>query len=34
LPYAKLPIEEIRKVEKELDFGKITLVDSIKKKKG
>ena len=34
LPYAKLPIEEIRKVEKELDFGKITLVDTIKKKKG
>ena len=27
LPYAKLPIEEIRKLEKELDFGKITVVD-------
>lgn len=27
LPYAKLPIEEIRKIEKELDFGKIKVVD-------
>jgi HD-GYP domain-containing protein (c-di-GMP phosphodiesterase class II) len=32
LPYAKLPIEEIRKFEKEMDFGKITVVDSNKKK--
>lgn len=27
LPYAKLPIEEIKKIEKELDFGKIKMVD-------
>lgn len=33
LPYAKLPIEEIRKFEKEMDFGKIKVVDSEKKKK-
>lgn len=33
LPYAKLPIEEIRKFEKEMDFGKIKVVESGIKKK-
>ena len=34
LPYAKLPIEEIKKFEKEMDFGKIkVVVDEPKKKK-
>jgi HD-GYP domain-containing protein (c-di-GMP phosphodiesterase class II) len=33
LPYAKLPIEEIRKIEKELDFGKIKVFDPSAKKK-
>ncbi|MFP5385834.1 MAG: HD-GYP domain-containing protein [Bacteriovoracia bacterium] len=33
LPYAKLPIEEIKKFEKEMDFGKIKVVDPLKKKK-
>src|SRR5690606_32713576 len=28
LPYAQLPIEEIRSFEKEMDFGKIKVVDS------
>ncbi len=32
LPYAKLPIEEIKKFEKEMDFGKIKVVDPNKKK--
>jgi HD-GYP domain-containing protein (c-di-GMP phosphodiesterase class II) len=32
LPYAKLPIEEIKKFEKEMDFGKIKVVDPAKKK--
>lgn len=32
LPYATLPIEEIRKFEKEMDFGKIKVVDTDKKK--
>lgn len=32
LPYAKLPIEEIKKFEKEMDFGKIKVVDSKGKK--
>jgi HD-GYP domain-containing protein (c-di-GMP phosphodiesterase class II) len=32
LPYAKLPLEEIRKLEKELDFGKIKVVEGTKKK--
>lgn len=32
LPYAKLPIEEIKKFEKEMDFGKIKVVDTSKKK--
>lgn len=34
LPYAKLPIEEIKKFEKEMDFGKIKVVDPTAKKKG
>lgn len=34
LPYATLPLEEIQKFEKEMDFGKIKVVDnSLKKKK-
>lgn len=33
LPYAKLPLEEIKKFEKEMDFGKIKVVDSEAKKK-
>lgn len=34
LPYAKLPLEEIKKFEKEMDFGKIKVVgDNNKKKK-
>ncbi len=33
LPYATLPIEEIQKLQKELDFGKIKVVDSGTKKK-
>jgi HD-GYP domain-containing protein (c-di-GMP phosphodiesterase class II) len=32
LPYAKLPLEEIKKFEKEMDFGKIKVVDTAKKK--
>lgn len=32
LPYAKLPIEEIKKFEKEMDFGKIKVVGEGKKK--
>jgi HD-GYP domain-containing protein (c-di-GMP phosphodiesterase class II) len=32
LPYAQLPIEEIKRFEKEMDFGKIKVVDSNKKK--
>ena len=32
LPYAKLPIEEIKKFEKEMDFGKIKVVEANKKK--
>lgn len=32
IPYAQLPIEEIKKFEKEMDFGKIKVVDSTKKK--
>lgn len=33
LPYAKLPIEEIKKFEKEMDFGKIKVVEDGSKKK-
>jgi len=33
LPYAKLPIEEIKKFEKEMDFGKIKVVGAETKKK-
>lgn len=34
LPYAKLPLEEVRRFEKEMDFGKIKVVESgIKQKK-
>ncbi len=33
IPYAKLPIEEIKKFEKEMDFGKIKVVDPTKKNK-
>jgi HD-GYP domain-containing protein (c-di-GMP phosphodiesterase class II) len=33
LPYAQLPLEEIRRLEKELDFGKIKILDSNEKKK-
>ncbi len=33
LPYAKLPLEEIKKFEKEMDFGKIKVVDPEPKKK-
>lgn len=32
IPYAKLPIEEIKKFEKEMDFGKIKVVDPNQKK--
>lgn len=32
IPYAKLPVEEIRKFEKEMDFGKIKVVDPAQKK--
>jgi HD-GYP domain-containing protein (c-di-GMP phosphodiesterase class II) len=32
IPYAKLPIEEIESYEKEMDFGKIKLVEKSKKK--
>ncbi len=32
IPYATLPIEEIKKLEKEMDFGKIKVLDSGKKK--
>ncbi len=32
IPYAQLPIEEIKKFEKEMDFGKIKVVDTNKKK--
>jgi HD-GYP domain-containing protein (c-di-GMP phosphodiesterase class II) len=34
LPYAKLPLEDVRNFEKEMDFGKIKVVDSGKIKKG
>jgi HD-GYP domain-containing protein (c-di-GMP phosphodiesterase class II) len=34
LPYAQLPLEEVKKFEKEMDFGKIKVVESGKKKKG
>ena len=33
IPYAKLPIEEIKKFEKEMDFGKIKVVDPNARKK-
>lgn len=33
LPYAKLPLEELKKFEKEMDFGKIKVVDKEAKKK-
>jgi len=33
LPYAKLPIEEIKRFDKEMDFGKIKVVSEPKKKK-
>jgi len=33
LPYSSLPIEEVKKFEKELDFGKIKVVDGIAPKK-
>ena len=33
LPYAKLPIEEVKRMDKEADFGKIKFVDADKKKK-
>jgi HD-GYP domain-containing protein (c-di-GMP phosphodiesterase class II) len=33
IPYATLPVEEIRKFEKEMDFGKIKIVDPVSKKK-
>ena len=33
LPYAKRPLEEIKNFEKELDFGKIKLVDGQNSKK-
>jgi HD-GYP domain-containing protein (c-di-GMP phosphodiesterase class II) len=33
IPYAKLPIEEIKKFEKEMDFGKIKVLDNDSKKK-
>jgi HD-GYP domain-containing protein (c-di-GMP phosphodiesterase class II) len=34
LQYAKLPLEEIKKLEKDLDFGKIKVIDTGAKKKG
>lgn len=34
IPYAKLPIEEIKQFEKEMDFGKIKVVEQRMKKKG
>ncbi len=33
IPYAKLPLEEVKKFEKEMDFGKIKVVDGEAKKK-
>lgn len=33
IPYAKLPIEEVREFEKEMDFGKIKIVDPASQKK-
>jgi HD-GYP domain-containing protein (c-di-GMP phosphodiesterase class II) len=33
LPYAKLPLEEIQKFAKEMDFGKIKVVETTRKKK-
>ena len=33
LPYAKLPIEEVKRMDKDADFGKIKFVDADKKKK-
>ena len=33
LPYAKLPIEEIKRFQKEMDFGKIKVIDPLGKKK-
>lgn len=33
LPYAKLPLEEAKKFEKEMDFGKIKVVETSQKKK-
>jgi HD-GYP domain-containing protein (c-di-GMP phosphodiesterase class II) len=32
LPYAKLPVEEVKRAEKEADFGKIKIFDPAKKK--
>jgi HD-GYP domain-containing protein (c-di-GMP phosphodiesterase class II) len=34
LPYAKLPLEEVKKIEKDKDFGKIKIVDPSAKKRG
>lgn len=34
IPWAQLPVEEIRKFEKEMDFGKIKVVETDRKKKG
>lgn len=34
LQYAKLPLEEIKKLEKDLDFGKIKIIETGAKKKG
>lgn len=34
LPYATLPVEEIKKFMKEMDFGKIKVIDTNNKKKG
>jgi hypothetical protein len=33
LPYAKLPLEEAKKLEKEMDYGKIKMMDPVTKKK-
>jgi len=33
LPYDKLPVEEIKQFEKDMDFGKIKFADTSKKKK-
>lgn len=33
LPYSKLPLEDVKKFEKEMDFGKIKVVESKKKEK-